>query len=292
MVQQIDYQFTKSPTKLYRLLDKNCKSMLIALIDLDSIMANEDGWFYRSNADLQIDADLSENLVRVVLDTLYQAGIINVFSNGKGRRQTNRIHINFESFKKYEAYSFNDIRSNQSLKINTLPYKDHYSPSYLRNGEETRERTCEETREKVSTIIDTTNTIENNIILVNETREKVSTQQELPTCKIDIVEEEKSLKEFEEESLKDMKDSFHIECSKVKINDDLKVKGFKCCEDFLSRNQNLDYQLLLRNSQQFLEDNDFKLTMLTQRISLDTGVTFSKKITTELLKEYVVGKTA
>ena len=119
-----------------------------------------------------------------------------------------------------------------------------------------------------------------------------SNEGKLPTCKINIVEEEKSLKEFEEESFQDMKDSFNIYCSKIKLDDEMRDKGYECCEDFYERNQTLDYQLLLRNSQQFLEDNDFKLTMLTQRITLNTGITFTKRIATELLKEYVVGKPA
>lgn len=150
---QLDYKFAPVPNKLMRCLDVNCRSMLFALVDLNSILANDDGWFFRSNADLQIDADLSENLVRATLDTLYQAGIINIYSVGQGNgHKCNRIHINFESFVKYERYSFNDIRFNPDLKIKTVPYKNHYKPSYLGN------EIGKEQGKKVSTNIDTLKT--------------------------------------------------------------------------------------------------------------------------------------
>ena len=135
--------------------------MLFALIDLHNLYSNEDGWFFRSNKDLQDDTDLSQNLVKVVLDTLYQAGIINVFSVGQGKGHTsNRIHINFENFTKYEAYSFNDIRNNPDLRINTLSYKDHHTPSYCeRIGESVSEGVSEVSSEgigeKMTTILDT-----------------------------------------------------------------------------------------------------------------------------------------
>ena len=138
--------------------------MLFALIDLHNLYANPDGWFFRSNKDLQDDADLSQNLVKVVLDTLYRSGIINVSSVGKGKSHTsNRIHINFESFIKYEAYSFNEIRNNPDLRIITLPYKDHHTPSYCeRVGDKESEGVSETLREdigeKMTTILDTTDT--------------------------------------------------------------------------------------------------------------------------------------
>lgn len=145
-------------------MDKNCKAMLFALIDLHNLYSNQDGWFFRSNQDLQYDTDLSQNLVKVVLDTLYRAGIINVFSVGQGKGHTsNRIHINFESFTRYEVYSFNDIRNNPDLHIKTLPYKDHFSPSYCEKvgdseSERVSETSSESIGEKMTTITDTIDT--------------------------------------------------------------------------------------------------------------------------------------
>lgn len=186
---QINYKFAAVPNKLMRCLDVNCRSMLFALVDLHSVLSNEDGWFFRSNADLQIDSDLSENLVRATLDTLYQAGIINIFCVGKGlARKCNRIHINFESFSKYERYSFNDIRFNPNLKIKTVPYKNHYKPSYLSN--EIGNEVGKEEGKKVSTNIDTIDTI-NTIDTLNTKENKISKE-----CNKEISPFEKMLDDF------------------------------------------------------------------------------------------------
>lgn len=164
MDQQNDYQFVMIPQQLSSCLDANCHKMLSTLLGLHSLLANEDGWFFRSNRDLQLDARLSENVIRATLDTLYRAGIINIDCIGKGRgHRSNRIHINFESFKKYQEYSFNDIRNNPDLWIETVKYKDHFVPSYMRKSEEICESKCEGLCEciceKVSTNIDTTDTL-------------------------------------------------------------------------------------------------------------------------------------
>ena len=47
------------------------------------------------------------------------------------------------------------------------------------------------------------------------------------------------------------------------------------------------YQLLLNNPQQFLTNNEIKLGSLSQSITTYTGVTVSKQITTQILKDYV-----
>lgn len=331
MEQQTNYQFVMIPQQLSSCLDANCGKMLTTLIGLSTIMSKEDGWFYRSNKELQLDTRFSQNLVIATLDTLYQAGIINVDCIGKSRgHRSNRIHINYDSFGVYQQYSFNEIRNNPDLWIETVSYKNHYSPSYCKDiGKEIGNTLGKRIGKKVTTNTDTTdtsnstdiiNTKENNISkdIEKETEKKVTTNIEnksnidnskednlskeiendfqkvntcyegnLPTCKIDIIQEEKSLKEFEEESLKDMKDSFNIVCTKVKINEDMLIKGFECCSNFYDKYQNLDYQLLLNNPQQFLTNNEIKLGSLSQSITTYTGVTVSKQITTQILKDYV-----
>lgn len=303
MVQQIDYQYAPVPKKLMYCLDKNCKAMLFALVDLaDFYNSNK---FYRSNEDLQKDADLSKNLVIATLDTLYQNGLVDVDCIGKGvGRQTNIITLNINKFKEWETYTFDEVRKLPELKINTVKYKGSgYKASYLNknkvevscysNSQEVSQSSSQQVLQKVNTIEETKETQyskENNISKeIKNDLQKVNTFNEgkLPTCKIDIVEEEKSLKEFEEESLKDMKDSFNIVCSKVKMNEDMLIKGFECCSNFYDKYQNLDYQLLLKNPQLFLTNNEIKLGSLSQSITSYTGVTFSKQITTQLLKDYV-----
>lgn len=48
----IDFQFTKVPTNLMVVLDVNCRSMLFTLCQLASYYEDEDGRFFRTNADL------------------------------------------------------------------------------------------------------------------------------------------------------------------------------------------------------------------------------------------------
>lgn len=304
MVQQLDYQYAPIPKKLMYCLDRNCKAMLFALVDLtDFYNSNR---FYRSNEDLQKDTDLSKNLVIATLVTLYRQGLIDVDCVGKGTgRKTNIITVYTEKFKDWEKYTFDEVRTRPELKIDTVKYKGsgfkadyankEVEVSCYSQSQEVSQTSSQQVSQKVNTIeetIETQSSKENKLSkeIKNESQ-KVNTcnEEKLPTCTIDVVEEKKSLKEFEEESLQDMRDSFNIYCSKIKLDDEMRYKGYECCEDFYERNQTLDYQLLLRNSQQFLEDNDFKLTMLTQMITLNTGITFTKRITTELLKEYVMG---
>lgn len=303
MVQQIDYQYAPVPKKLMYCLDKNCKAMLFALVDLaDFYNSNK---FYRSNEDLQKDADLSKNLVIATLDTLYQNGLVDVDCIGKGvGRQTNIITLNINKFKEWEKYSFEEVRKLPELKINTVKYKGSgYKASYLKKNnvevscysplQEVSQSSSQQVLQKVNTIEETQETQyskENKISKeIKNDLQKVNTcnDSKLPTCKIDIVEEEKSLKEFEEETFKDMEDSFNIVCGKVKINEDMLIKGFECCSNFYDKYQNLDYQLLLSNPQQFLTNNKIKLGSLSQSITSYTGVTVSKQIATQLLKDYV-----
>lgn len=161
MTQQTDFQFIMIPQQLSSCLDANCHKMLSTLLGLHSICADKEGWFYRSNKDLQLDTRFSQNLVIATLDTLYQAGIIDVDCIGKGRgHRSNRIYVNFESFKVYQQYSFNEIRNNPDLWIETVPYKNHYSPSYCKEiGKEIGNALGKRIGKKVTTNTNTTDTI-------------------------------------------------------------------------------------------------------------------------------------
>lgn len=48
----INFQFSKVPTNLMIALDVNCRSMLFTLCQLASYYEDEDGKFFRTNADL------------------------------------------------------------------------------------------------------------------------------------------------------------------------------------------------------------------------------------------------
>lgn len=304
MVQQLDYQYAPIPKKLMYCLDRNCKAMLFALVDLTDYYSSNK--FYRSNEDLQKDTDLSKNLVIATLVTLYRKGLIDVDCVGKGTgRKTNVITVYTEKFKDWEKYTFEEVRTRPELKIDTVNYKGSgFKADYANkdvevscysDSQESSQTSSQEVSQKVNTIeetIETQSSKENKLSkeIENETQ-KVNTciEENLPTCTINLVEEEKSFKEFEEESLKNMRDSFNIVSTKIKLNDDLRNKGYECCKNFINKYQNLDYQLLVNNPQLFLDSNEIKISMLTGTITSFTGVSFSKNITTELLKDYVMG---
>ena len=90
------YKFTAMPVNLTACMDNNCRSMLFTLLQLSSYFENRskeenevwDGWFFRSNADLQAQTRLSENLVRATISTLYRIGIVDVKLDVKSNTQS------------------------------------------------------------------------------------------------------------------------------------------------------------------------------------------------------------
>ena len=144
MEKNIDYQFVAVPLNLFYCLDNNLRSMLFTLIQISTYKENEaiekgkewNGWFLSANRILADNSNLSENLVRVTLDTLYQNGIISIQSEGKGKgcnTPPNKIKINWERFKDFEKESIDDCIQDPRLAIETLEYSgSHYQPSYLK----------------------------------------------------------------------------------------------------------------------------------------------------------------
>lgn len=143
-MKEINYQFVAVPLNLFYCLDNNLRSMLFTLIQMSTYRENEaiekgkkwDGWFLAANRILADNSNLSENLVRVTLDTLYQNGIISIQSEGKGKGQNtppNKIKVNWERFKDFEKESIDDCIQDPRLAIETLEYKgSNYHPSYLK----------------------------------------------------------------------------------------------------------------------------------------------------------------
>ena len=129
---KIDYQFTAVPTHLYKCMDNNCRSTLYTLIQLSTYFENKngaafDGWFFRTNALLEEQTNLSKNVLNGALDALFQEGIIDVIpqEKGKGKAQGARKYkVNFETFTKYDAISLDECScSNPDYGIVTLDYK-------------------------------------------------------------------------------------------------------------------------------------------------------------------------
>jgi len=309
MVQQIDYQYAPVPKKLMYCLDKNLKAMLFALVDLaDYYNSNK---FYRSNEDLQKDADLSKNLVIATLDTLYQNGLIDVDCIGKGvGRQTNIITLNTYKFKEWETYTFDEVRKLPERKINTVKYKGSgYRASYLdknkvevscySNLQEASQSSSQQVLQKVNTIEETQETqyskenniykeIKNDLQKVNTCNNEKESEKKVTTNKDNIenisnkedIDNTPTCKIIEEEK----KD---IYSSKVNIDNDIKEIVYSCFNNFKNKYKNLDYQLLLDNPEEFLKVNEIKLGTLSQSITSKTGIFFSREKTNRLLEEYI-----
>lgn len=135
------YQFTAMPVNLTACLDNNCRSMLYTLLQLSSYYENRcraenkvwDGWFFRSNADLQAQSRLSENLVRATISTLFRIGIVDVRLDSKSKNQSpNRFKVNETAILQWEKYNIEDCIKNPDYAIITDQYRvTGWKPSYL-----------------------------------------------------------------------------------------------------------------------------------------------------------------
>lgn len=240
---KISYQFTAVPTKLMMLLDNNCRSMLFTLIQLSSCYANEDGYFFRSNSDLQTESNLSKNLVIVTIDTLYTNGLVDVKCGGnKCKKIANYYKLNFDKMLEYEKYSLEETK-NPDNKIMTLKYKNSdYVPSYKNTAKITAIETATNTAksehqkpQKVNTNIDSTNidiieninnkesNIYNNILLENEKNLEVVDSAEADVSTSTSTEDNKTVdanavslnKEFYTKIVEEIKN----DCSNVRLNE-------------------------------------------------------------------------
>nr|DAO73556.1 MAG TPA: hypothetical protein [Caudoviricetes sp.] len=225
------------------LLDNNCRSMLFTLIQLSSCYANEDGYFFRSNSDLQTESNLSKNLVIVTIDTLYTNGLVDVKCGGnKCKKIANYYKLNFDKMLEYEKYSLEETK-NPDNKITTLKYKNSdYVPSYKNTAKITAIETATNTAksehqkpQKVNTNIDSTNidiieninnkesNIYNNILLENEKNLEVVDSAEADVNTSTSTEDNKTVganavslnKEFYTKIVEEIKNG----CSNVRLNE-------------------------------------------------------------------------
>ena len=155
---KVGYRFTAIPTHLMCMCDSNIRSALFVLIQLSSEFADADGWFFRSNEDLQIDMRLSQHLVVATVDALYRKGIVSVKPQSKKKKGVktppNYYRVNFDKFKEYESIDFNSLR-NPDLIIKTMKYKEKgYKPQYLIDADKSEVLSYSQPAEKVPTNID------------------------------------------------------------------------------------------------------------------------------------------
>ena len=138
MAQKPDYRYTPVPTNLMLCLDNNCRSVLFTLIQLStffqSVNNDFDGWFYRSNSDLEAETRLSRRVLDGALDALYKAQIIEIIPQQKGqgvKQETRKYKVNSDAFHKYESLSIEECYKNPEVLINTSDYKKQ-APSFNR----------------------------------------------------------------------------------------------------------------------------------------------------------------
>lgn len=116
-----NYNSISVPTNLFFALDGNLRNALVVLLQLSSVFADSDGFFYRSIKELTQDFKIGRNLTIAVLESLYQYGLLEVRTN---HRQTSYYRINTSKFKEWEKYNFNTITNTEELHLNTINYKE------------------------------------------------------------------------------------------------------------------------------------------------------------------------
>lgn len=142
----LNYNFIAVPTNLFFALDNNLRNALIVLLQLSSVFADSDGYFFRTNEDLQSDFKMGKNLTIAVLESLYQYGLLQVksvgFTKKNGKRQVNFFRVNTERFKDFEKFHIYTITKNEELHLETVDYKSKdfkvtYTASTVENQETT-----------------------------------------------------------------------------------------------------------------------------------------------------------
>lgn len=129
----IPYKFTAMPLNLAACMDVNCRSMLFTLLQLSSYYADEEGWFYRTNMDLQMQSRLSDKLVTEVISKFHRIGILEVQCVGQSKGKfPNRFRLNQTKFLEWEKKSLEDCLKNPTLFIEKEDRKQKgWKPSYL-----------------------------------------------------------------------------------------------------------------------------------------------------------------
>lgn len=107
--------------------------MLFTLLQLSSYYADEDGWFFRSNADLQAQSRLSNKMVIAILSTFHRLGILEVKSVGQSKGTIpNKFRLLTDKFSEWENIRLEDCVKNPQYHVPLDDYKQRgYIPSYL-----------------------------------------------------------------------------------------------------------------------------------------------------------------
>jgi hypothetical protein len=124
----INYSFIAVPTNLFFALDNNLRNALTVLLQLSSVFADQDGYFFRTIEDLETDFKMGHNLTIAVLESLYQYGLLQVksvgFTKKNSKKQVNFYRVNVERFKDFEKYHIYTITKNEELHLETVKYRE------------------------------------------------------------------------------------------------------------------------------------------------------------------------
>ena len=180
----LNYSFIAVPTNLFFALDNNLRNALTVLLQLSSVFADNDGYFFRTIEDLQVDFKMGKNLTTAVLESLYQYNLLQVksvgFTKKGGKRQVNFYRVNVEQFKDFEKFNIYTITKNEELHLETVNYKSKdFKVTYTANTSSTEDEVITSPR-----------------IASNESSEELSSEkvnsssQALETSNPDIVQSE------------------------------------------------------------------------------------------------------
>lgn len=124
----LNYNFIAVPTNLFIALDINLRNALVVLLQLSSVYSDSnDGYFFRTIADLQRDFKCGKNLTIAILESLFRYELLQVksvgFTKKNGSRKVNFYRVNVEKFKDFEQYNIYTITSNKELQLETINYR-------------------------------------------------------------------------------------------------------------------------------------------------------------------------
>ena len=121
----LNYQFTAVPTNLYFALDTNLRNALVVMLQLQQMYGDSDGYFYRTNEDLQKDFRVGKNLTIAIIESLFRYELLQVKSVGfkNSKKQVNLYHINTEKFTEFEQFNTYTITNTKELQLETVDYR-------------------------------------------------------------------------------------------------------------------------------------------------------------------------
>ncbi|MBR3937092.1 MAG: PT domain-containing protein [Bacteroidaceae bacterium] len=152
-------------------LDNNCRSVLLCLIQFSSFCQTKDnkfdGWFFRSNSDLEAQTKLSKNVLKGALDALYKANVIDIIPQQKGKgikQETCKYKVKYDEFRRFEDITIEDCYKNPDYALETCDYK-HGAPSFLQTSQPTSQPTLQPTSQPTSllTSLPTLGKSDNNV---------------------------------------------------------------------------------------------------------------------------------